>query len=303
MIFVINIFLVCLNTAVSSLLICVLALIKAALPVPRLRKQITRACHQIMWAWSTLNHRLINATSRDLEWDVQGGEGLSKDGWYLLIANHLSWADIVVIYCTFRNRIPMAKFFMKQELIYIPFLGLACWAVDMPFMKRYSRSYLHKHPEKRGEDMSTTRRACAKFKDTPTTVVNFVEGTRFTTEKQQAAKSPYSHLLPAKTGGISYTLGAMGDQFSNIVNVTIAYPDNQAFPFRDLIAGRMKRIVVRIETLPVNEAMVGDHLNEKGAKREFRQWLDAIWLRKDQELDVVYGEAEKLPKGETVVQH
>ncbi|MFD2179103.1 acyltransferase [Veronia pacifica] len=303
MILIINTLLLCLNTAVSSVLICGLALIKAVLPIPLVQRPVTRACNYIMWVWSGLNHKLIDVTSRDLEWDVQGGEGLSKEQWYLLIANHLSWADIVVIFCVFRNRIPMAKFFIKQELLYVPFLGLACWAVDMPFMKRYSRNYLLRHPEKRGEDLKTTRRSCAKFKSTPTTVVNFVEGTRFTEEKQQTSKSPYGHLLPAKTGGVSYTLGAMGEQFDGIVNVTLAYPDNRAFPFRDLVGGKMGRIVVRIDVLPVEPALVGDNIQDKGFKKEFRCWLDALWQQKDQDLELIYGQTEKVPEVKTVVQN
>ena len=43
--------------------------------------------------------------------------------------------------------------------------------------------YLLRNPQKRGQDLHTTRRSCAKFKHIPTTVVNYVEGTRFTDQK------------------------------------------------------------------------------------------------------------------------
>ncbi len=210
------------------------------LPFAPLQRAITRLCNGFMWAWATLNLKLLNATS-NVEWDIQGGESLNKDGWYLLIANHLSWTDIVVIFSVFRNRIPMAKFFLKQQLLYVPFLGLACWAVDMPFMKRYSRQYLLKHPQKRGSDLETTRKSCERFRHTPTTVVNFVEGTRFTADKKTSTRSPYRYLLPPKTGGIAYTLGAMGDQFDAIIDVTLAYPENRELPFKDLLGGKMKK--------------------------------------------------------------
>lgn len=49
-------------------------------------------------------------------------------------------------------------------------------------MKRYSRAYLLRHPERRGKDVETTRRSCEKFRLHPTTIVNFVEGSRFTQE-------------------------------------------------------------------------------------------------------------------------
>lgn len=111
-----------------------------------------------------------------LQWEVHGLEGLSKKNWYLLICNHRSWADIVVLCVLFRKHIPMNKYFLKQQLAWVPFLGLACWALDMPFMKRYSRAYLLRHPERRGKDVETTRRSCEKFRLHPTTIVNFVEG-------------------------------------------------------------------------------------------------------------------------------
>ncbi|EOD78156.1 1-acyl-sn-glycerol-3-phosphate acyltransferase [Grimontia indica] len=261
------------------------------LPIPALQRGITRLCNGMMWAWATGNHKLLNLTS-NVEWDIQGGETLRKDGWYLLICNHLSWTDIVVIFSVFRNRIPMAKFFLKQQLLYVPFLGMACWAVDMPFMKRYSRQYLLKHPEKRGSDLETTRKSCERFRHTPTTVVNFVEGTRFTDEKKRQTRSPYNNLLPPKTGGIAYTLGAMGDQFDAIINVTVAYPDNRHLPFKDLLSGKMEKIVVRIDTLPVDDNVKGDYFNDKAFKRRFHQWLNDVWEEKDDRLDGIYGHTQ-----------
>ncbi|MEZ8144496.1 MULTISPECIES: acyltransferase [Enterovibrio] len=277
------------NTAVSSLLLCVLALIKMALPVPVLQRVLTRFSNNIMWVWATLNHKMLNLTS-GVEWDIQGGESLSKDDWYLLICNHLSWTDIIVVFSVFRNRIPMAKFFLKQQLLYVPFLGMACWAVDMPFMKRYSRQYLLKNPQKRGSDLASTRKSCERFRQTPTTVVNFVEGTRFTERKQRLSQSPFKHLLSPKTGGIAYTLSAMGDQFDAIINVTVAYPENRELPFKDLLSGKMKRVVVRIDSLPVDAKIRGDYFNDKAFKHEFQQWLHQRWLEKDDVLDGIYND-------------
>ncbi|TRN10409.1 acyltransferase [Vibrio fluvialis] len=284
---VLNIVLVILNTMFSSLLICAIALVKVLLPTPRLKAMATSMADKAMWLWATLNARIL-AMSNRVEWDIQGGEGLSKQGWYLMISNHLSWTDIVVLCCVFKDRIPMPKFFLKQQLLYVPFVGMGCWALDMPFMRRYSREYLIRHPHKRGQDLATTRRSCKKFKFHPTTVVNYVEGTRFTQYKQRATRSPYQHLLAPKSGGIAYTLAAMGEQFSNIIDVTLAYPDNTDKPFRDMLMGRMHRIVVRIRVLPVDEQVRGDYFHYKPYKRQFQQWLTALWQRKDQQLAKLY---------------
>lgn len=237
MILFFNVIFVCLNTAVASVLICCLALLKMLLPVPALQRAITRACNGIMWVWATLNNRLVNLTS-NVEWDIQGGESLSKEQWYLLIANHMSWADIVVVFSVFRHRIPMAKFFLKQQLLYVPFLGLACWAVDMPFMKRYSRQYLLKHPEKRGCDLKTTRKSCERFRHTPTTVVNFVEGTRFTEEKGMPPIPLiviYCHL---KRAVLLIRLGQWGSNLMPLLTSPWLTQKTEPFPLKTCYQGR-----------------------------------------------------------------
>ncbi|MCE0493665.1 acyltransferase [Vibrio salinus] len=284
---IINVLLVLLNTAVCSLFICLCALFKALIPIAFSQDYATRAANYFMWVWATVNLGILTLSNR-VKWDIRGGETLQRQGWYLMISNHISWTDIVVLCCVFKNKIPMPKFFLKQQLLYVPFVGMGCWALDMPFMRRYSREYLLRHPEKRGQDLETTRRSCAKFKTHPTTVVNYVEGTRFTPEKRKKGKSPYQHLLSPKSGGIAYTLAAMGEQFDNVLDVTLAYPDNQENPFKDLLMGRMKRIVVNIRELPVDEQVTGDYFNDKPYKRQFQKWLGDVWREKDEFLADVY---------------
>lgn len=287
--FCLNIILVLLNTIVCSVGICICAVFKLILPSQVLKNQVTNVTNKIMWLWATINSRILVLTNR-VEWDVEGGEELRKYGWYLMISNHLSWTDIVVLCCVFKDRIPMPKFFLKQQLLYVPFLGMACWALDMPFMRRYSREYLIRHPEKRGQDLTTTRRSCEKFRHHPTTVVNYVEGTRFTLEKQKKIRSPYQHLLTPKSGGIAYTLAAMGEQFENVIDVTLAYPDNIESPFKDMLMGKMKRILVRIRVMPVDETLLGDYFNDKRYKRQFQKWLGDVWHDKDIILDKIYSD-------------
>ncbi|MDW6002312.1 acyltransferase [Vibrio mangrovi] len=284
---VVNSCLVLINTVFCSVAICMVALIKLLLPTPSLKLYATRLANWFMWLWATGNVRILNL-SNPVTWEVQGVDTLKRHGWYLMISNHMSWTDIVVLCSVFKNRIPMPKFFLKQQLLYVPFIGMSCWALDMPFMRRYSREYLLRHPEKRGQDLATTRRSCAKFKNIPTTVVNYVEGTRFTPEKQRKTKSAYRHLLQPKSGGIAYTLAAMGEQFENIIDVTLAYPDNQDTPFKDMLMGRMQRIVVCVRVLPVDEQVTGDYFNDKPYKRQFQKWLGDVWEHKDAALDDIY---------------
>ncbi len=284
---VLNVSFVILNSAFCSIIICAIAVLKVLLPTAKLKARATQLANKVMWLWATLNAGVLSLSNR-VEWDIEGGEQLKKDGWYLMISNHLSWTDIVVLCCVFKDRIPMPKFFLKQALMYVPFIGMACWALDMPFMRRYSREYLLRNPHKRGQDLETTRRSCKKFKHTPTTVVNYVEGTRFTPEKQKKSRAGYDYLLQPKTGGIAYTLAAMGEQFENIIDVTLAYPENTHKPFKDMLMGRMTKIVVRIRILPVDEKVSGDYFNDKPYKRQFQQWLGDVWQDKDDVLKQIH---------------
>ncbi|CAH8231362.1 putative acyltransferase YihG [Vibrio aestuarianus] len=287
LILVFNVVLVILNTAFCSIFICLFAVLKALSPSAFLQHKTTQAANKTMWLWATFNAGIM-ALSNRIEWDVEGVDDLKKQGWYLMISNHLSWTDIVVLCCVFKDRIPMPKFFLKQQLLYVPFVGMACWALDMPFMHRYSREYLLRHPHKRGQDLATTRRSCAKFQHHPTTVVNYVEGTRFTPEKQRQSKAGYQHLLQPKSGGIAYTLAAMGEQFEKVIDVTLAYPQNRDKPFRDMLMGRMSKIVVRVKVLPVDEQVLGDYFNDKPYKRQFQMWLGQLWQQKDELLKTIY---------------
>ena len=279
---IINVSLVLINSACISILITVIALLKFALPFPIIRRVLSRVANQLMWLWATINGAILSLTN-NIEWQVDGADKLSPKSWYLLICNHRSWADIVAICTVFRNKIPMPKFFLKQQLLYVPFIGLGCWALDMPFMRRYSHQYLVRHPDKRGADLTATREACKQFKHIPTTVVNFVEGTRFTSEKQQA-KPHFQHLLPPKAGGIAYTLSAMGEQFSYILDVTILYPDNSQSPFLDILKGKMKRVIVETRMIEVGEEHQGNYFEDKAFKRRFQLWLMDVWHNKDQRI-------------------
>ncbi|MEH8263628.1 acyltransferase [Aeromonas veronii] len=271
-------------TALCASLILLVSLAKLLLPIPAFSRACSRLNNRFMRLWLACNALVIRLTTR-IDWQVEDNTKLRKDGWYLIISNHMSWTDIVVLGHLFRDRLPVPKFFMKHELIYIPLLGLACWGLDMPFMRRYSREFLLKNPHLRGKDIETTRNACEKFRHIPTTVINFVEGTRFTEQKRDAARSRYRHLMPPKAAGLAFTLAAMGEQFDSLINVTIRYPDNAETPFKDFLMGRVKRIQVRIEELPVNEQLIGDYFNDKQFKRGFQEWLNQRWQEKDEVLE------------------
>ena len=243
-------------------------------------------------AWITFNNLNQKLTSRT-KWQVVGTEAMTLNDWYLVISNHQSWVDILVLQRIFNRKIPFLKFFLKKELIWVPFLGIAWWALDFPFMSRHSKSYLAKNPHMKGKDLENTRKACEKFKHKPVSVMNFVEGTRLTPEKHAKIANGYEYLLKPKAGGMAFVLGAMGEQLHKLVDVTIYYP--QGIPtFWDFVSGRVKSIQVDVRILPIEDILNSDHFAmdyyENPAQRaKFQQWLNTLWTEKDQTIKRMAG--------------
>ncbi|MDJ0938526.1 MAG: acyltransferase [Woeseiaceae bacterium] len=272
-----------LNTILWFTPLFALALVKLAIPIAGFRRAITQVLMSIGENWIGMN-RLILAGAGSLDWSASGTESLRRDGWYLVLSNHQTWVDILVLQTVFNRRIPFLKFFIKQELVWFPLLGIAWWALDMPFMKRYSPSYLAKHPEKKGKDLEATRQACEKFRNTPTSVINFIEGTRFSEEKREARQSPYRHLLKPRAGGIAIALSSMGELFDAVLDVTIVYPDGVP-EFWGLCCGDKVNVSVEVVSRPIDRRLVeGDYENDRDFRREVHQWLADIWQEKDKRI-------------------
>lgn len=266
-------------TAVIGGAIFCLGLIKFFIPIKPISLAISWVNNILFRGWALCNLLAMNLTN-PIKWEIDSDNKYDKKSWYLLICNHISWVDILVLTQVALHTLPTPKFFLKNELKWVPFVGMAAWAMDMPFMKRFSRSYLEKHPEKKGEDIRTTKESCAKFKYIPATIINFVEGTRFTKEKQRQSGTDLQHLLPPRAGGIAFTLAAMGHLFSGVLNVTLNYPDNEV-PAQDMLMGKLKRVQVKIEVMEVNEEIVGDYFEDDAFKVRFQNWLNVVWTEKD----------------------
>ena len=252
---------------------------KAAVPMESWLRGCSRVLNTIAenWIWvNNLNQKLIG----DTRWDVQGVEAMERSGWYLVLANHQSWVDILVLQRVFHRKIPFLKFFIKKELLWFPILGQAWWAMDFPFIKRYTRSYLQKKPHLKGKDLEITRKACTKFKKIPVSIMNFVEGTRFSNEKHRRQQSPYTHLLKPKAGGIAFVLGSMGESIYRVLDVTIVYQDG-ARSFWALLSGNIRKIRVSVRSLPVSPELIGDYTNDEHFRTGLQRWLNNLWAEKD----------------------
>ena len=275
--------LIVINTLAHALPLLAVALLKAILPFGWAR----RVCNPVVTGfaenWIAVNSAMIDGMTRT-RFDVSEGAELRQDGHYLVLANHQSGVDILVLQKIFNRRIPFLRFFLKRQLIWVPVLGLCWWALDFPFMGRYSHRQVAKHPELGKRDMEATRRACEKFRAVPVAIMNFVEGTRFTPEKHASQSSPYRRLLKPKSGGVAFVIDAMGDSLHAILDVTIAYPGGRP-SIMDLIAGRIPEVRVAIRERPIPDALIGgDYQQDLAFRARFQQWMNGVWEEKDVEI-------------------
>ena len=284
------------NTLLHVPPLLVVGVFKALLPFDRVR----RACNPMLtglaeswiamngWMWDRFTHTALH---------LQSDAALHINGHYLVLANHQSWVDILVLQKVFNRRIPLLRFFLKRQLVWVPLLGLAWWALDFPFMGRYTKKQIARDPSLARRDIEATRRACAKFRAIPVAIMNFVEGTRFTPAKHDAQKAPYRHLLKPKSGGVAFVLDAMGDGLHSIIDVTIAYPGGRP-SLIDLLADRVPEVRVLVRQRAIPEAMVrGDYQNDRGFRVQFQQWMNGLWQDKDVEIARMLAQVESGSSG------
>lgn len=277
------------NTMILVPLLYVFVILKLIIPLEQSRVIVSRILVRIAETWIAINNGIIALFSRP-RWHVEGLEGLDQNQWYLVTSNHQSWSDILVLQRTFNRRIPFLKFFLKQELIKVPLLGLAWWALDFPFMKRHTREQIAKNPELRNQDVETTRRACEKFQHFPTSVMNFFEGTRFTRAKHDAQQSPYRHLLRPKAGGAAFTLNAMAGTLKKLLDVTIIYPPEAPRTLMAFLGGAVHDVQVIVHHRDIPDwASRGDYESDPEFRERFQKWITDIWAEKDALLDARYG--------------
>jgi 1-acyl-sn-glycerol-3-phosphate acyltransferase len=283
------------NTVVHCAPLFALALVKLLVPVHAVRTWLSRILILIAESWISVNGFTFLLLTK-IRWQVEGTDNLRYQGHYLVLSNHQSWVDIPVLQKTFNKKLPFLKFFLKQELIWVPLLGLAWWALDFPFMKRHSREFLEKHPELKGKDLETTRRACEHFRHITVSVMNFVEGTRYTDAKRAQQQSPYTHLLKPKAGGVAFVFNAMGDILQSVVDVTIVYPDGRP-DFFDMLSGRLRTVRVFVRELAIPEDLLGgDYENDAAYRARFQQWVSSLWSEKDAMMTRMLANQPALPR-------
>lgn len=278
---IVTLALLALHTTFWCALLYALGIVRLVTPGPRARSAIARPMYRIIDGWVYSNRlvfRLLGTNRVSTRWEFDGP--LSTDGWYIVISNHQGWADVLILQDVLLGKIPPLKFFVKRPLLWVPLIGIAMWFLDFPYVYRYSRERIAANPTLRERDVAAVRAACEHFKVAPSSVLNFLEGTRFTPQKRARQRSVYTHLLTPKVGGLHQVFLSLANRIDGIIDITIVYPG--AVPsFWDYLCGRGDTPIVEIRSQPVPAlTWNGDSPTDEG-RAQIRGWVDGLWARKD----------------------
>ncbi len=247
-------------------------------------KKVDETNIKITNSWLGVNNWLIDNVLANTQWDISIDENLdlNMQGRYLMMCNHQSWVDTTVNQYFGLTRMPLTRFFTKWELIFIPFVGQAFKILGFPMMKRHSKEQIAKNPELKHRDMEEARKSCEQLLSQPFTLLNYLEGTRFTAEKHAQQQSRFTNLLKPKAGGLALALNILGDQIDALVDMTIVYPDGVP-GYGEFWLGEVPRIAVNLRKIDIPAWVAGGNYEEDAEFREkFQQWVDQIWTDKDQ---------------------
>ena len=281
-----------LNTVFWFIPIIILSVIKRLLPVRGVQRVLARMADACAQTWVGCN-KLFSDALLPTRFDVRGVETLDTKAQYFICSNHQTWNDIHVLQKTFYGKAPFFKFFLKQELIWVPVLGLAWWGLDFPFMRRSTAAQIAKNPALRGKDIETTRKTCEKYEGVPVAIFNFLEGTRFTPAKHDKQQSPYRHLLKPKAGGFAFTLSAMGGRLHSLLDVTIVYPEG-AKTFGQFLCGQVKNVIVEVRQLAIPPAFSqGDYEADPVFRKTVQDYVAQLWAEKDARITQLLSEVRR----------
>ncbi len=211
--------------AILTLLFSALAVIFSLLVSPRFASRVVASTWGRILAW--LVPVIVS---------VEGGENAQKERSYVVVCNHQSMVDILVIYGWLKLDL---KWVMKQELRKIPGIGIGCEKVGHIFIDR-------KNPK-------LARRAIEEALDRlgkGIGILFFVEGTR----------SPNGRLLPFKKGAFRTAI----EQQLPVLSVTLIgtrdiMPPKSLKPF----PGRVRMVIhSAIETDGMSPVQIEDLMSK-----------------------------------------
>ncbi len=273
-------FLIALATLIGASTVIIFGLFIKLLPIRSWRKKATTRLLRLPMLWISTLQMIMKINSRG-KWRVSGPQNLVPNGCYILISNHVSWVDILILNACFNRKIPVIKFFTKNELKWqLPLAGLACWLLDYPFMQRHSKAAIIKNPTLRNQDIETIKKACQKLRQHPVTLVNFIEGTRFTAAKKARQNSPFENLLKPRSAGTAVAIEQLYTNLTGIIDATLCFPDDN-MTFWKFACGDFSHLILHYRVIQPTQDLVGDYHHDRQFRVHFQTWLNALWHEKD----------------------
>lgn len=244
----------------------VLALVKLAVPAARDRSERAMA-----WIYrvAVIVDDVWLGRVMGLRWS-RPELGLDPARSYLVLSNHVSWADILLIQSVIVRQGPLLKFLAKRELIYVPIVGLIIWAFDFPILRRRSRRGADEE-KRRARDLQALRQAGRRVQRAPAALMNFAEGTRFSEVKRVQRSSPYRHLLTPRVGGFLTLTEAVEEGVEGLIDLTLVYPKDVSF--WGFLAGDLPEIEIRAQRI--------DSACLPRTRESASRWLAERWSEKD----------------------
>jgi len=258
--------------------------LRSLIPCKKTKKILSNAIESCCLSWVFFNHFILR-TLLGLQIEIIGAENIPP-GNYFVIANHQSWVDILMLEEALRGKTGFSRYFIKKNLLHIPLAGWVCRVLNYPYMYRFKKEHLAKHPEDKGKDVLITKRACKKLHGLRFKMNNFPEGTRFTKIKHTEQQSPYKHLLKPKSGGIAYALQILHKEFDAIIDMTIIYSSTPNI--FNLFLGKMGKVTILMEKLSISPDLIGDYDDDRDFRVHFQSFITYLWEKKDLVLEKNY---------------
>lgn len=230
----------------------------------------------------SMHLRMILETICRVQFTGFGVDQLSQDQPFIMVINHRSHVDIMIIFAFFYDRIPNVKFFLKRSLMYVPFLGQACYLLNYIFVQKISTDSVRKNPKLVHQQREKIKKQCQELTSAPVTLAVFAEGTRFSEDKKARQKTlRFENLLSPQPAGLALAIEACAQSVDQLLDVTLVY-DVGFVSVWLLLSGQVSTIEVHLESHSLAEMqLVGDYVKDRQFRKRFTDWVRYLWQRKD----------------------
>lgn len=222
--------------------------------------------------WLKINHFVFfHLTGISFELDIKGD--FRKDGWYIIVANHVSWADTFCVLGLVGLKVPLVRMFMKSAFRWVPFMGQAAILMNMPIVKSFSVADMRKTPGFRKRYVSDLVASCKVLSNRPSSLLVYPEGGRYTTKTSKNKKGQFSFLLAPSHLAVELAAQVYSKNSPRLVDVSIAYEgDLQKVNLWRVFTGKVSRIAIKIREHPISEDLLTEGSKVLWSKRLFELW-------------------------------